>query len=406
MPDYNYIALDQQGGKVKGSLSAASKAAAMDSLTNQQIFATRITECRVGSGSGESFSLNPFNSRISSREIILMIRRLATLISADIPLVESLSAICGQVESDAFKRVLTQVRDDVKGGLSLSQALSKHDNIFPELMISMVQVGETGGILDSVLEQLADFSERDQEIKSEVKAALAYPSIVLALAIATVTLLMTVFVPKLNTMFGSMAASLPGPTRLLMNISEYATTWGIWVALLLAAIATGGYFWSKKPEGREALDSIKLRLPLVGSLVRKTSIARFARSLGALARGGVPLIEALDVVKKVLNSPTMTLAIERVQERVRKGDSMAQGLTHETMFPEMVRYMIAAGEDSGKMDNMLFKVADIYEMETRYAVRIMLSILPPLLILLVAAIVGFIALAMLMPIFQINQMIS
>lgn len=406
MPEFTYKALTAEGKHASGIHSAPTQAAAMDQLVTQGMFVTTIAPAaEPGKGKSAAFTL-PFCPIVSSAELVLMIRRMATLVSSGIPLAEALKALCGQVESANFKQILHEVTDDVQEGKALSKAMARHKKVFPEIMICMVRVGEAGGILPTVLEQLADFMERDREVRSEVKAAMAYPSLVLLVAFGTIIFLMTTAVPKLKVMFESMDESLlPMPTKILLAVSGSMTTQGLWLLGIIAIIFTVLSRWKKSATGRRFFDQAHLSIPLIGKLNRHAAIARFTRSLGALLKGGVPLMEALEVVKRILDNQVMNEAVERMKERVRKGHGMSKGLEGEKLFPEMVRYMIAAGENSGALDDMLLKIADVYEMETRNTVKMLLGLLAPLLILMVAGVVGFIAMAMLMPIFKLNQMI-
>lgn len=401
---YRYQAVDRDGKRVKGTHEAVCREAALDHLLSaQSLFVTTIEETAAKRGARPWAN---FGARVGTMDLVLFYRRLSTLIASDIPIVESLNAIETQTENQAFGNVVGQVKEDVRHGKGLSEALAKHPRVFPEIMVSMVRVGETGGILPPVLDQLAEFTERDNEVRTEVKTALAYPAVVLTMAAGTVAFLMLSVVPRLTVMFEGFAVTLPWPTRVLMAMSNFVGAYGFallaGIVVLLAVIAK----ILRTPKGREGFDAWSLRAPLYGRVLTKTLLARFSRSLGALLQGGVPLMEALDVVKRVLGNVLLTNAIERVKERVRKGESLGASLRHETLFPEMVKYMITSGEDTGKLDEMLHKVASVYEMESRQAIKITVSLLPPILILLVAAVVGFIAFAMLLPIFQINQMMG
>ena len=323
MPLFNYRALDGMGVKTRGTVDAVSKTVAMDVLSDRGLFVTRIGEEHTKEEK-PAVRFLPFISPVSSNEIVMLNRRLATLIGSDIPMVESLKATTNQVENRAFRRILEQVTEDVKQGHSLSNALSKHPRVFPDLMISMVRVGETGGILSSVLGQLADFTEKDKEIKAEVKTALAYPALVLTLAIATVIFLMTFILPRLAEFFMGMRVSLPLPTIMLLSISTFIQRYAVYVFIPFVVLLIGLVKWVRTSKGKRFYDSISVGIPFLGGLKRKSAIARFCRSLGALVRGGVPLMEALDVVKHILNNVPLQEALDRVQERVRKGDTMSR----------------------------------------------------------------------------------
>jgi type II secretory pathway component PulF len=408
MPLFAYKAVDGGGKTVQGSVNAASKGAALDHLTSLGVFATDVSEQRVASadkGSSGNFRL-PFMPKVSANELVLFIRRLSTLVDADIPLIKCLDTLSERIESATFRVVVDDVKENVRHGLSFSQALAKHTDVFPELMISMVKVGETGGILGTVLEQLADFAEHDREVRSEVRMAMAYPAFIIVFALLIVVFLMVTVVPKLTALFEDMQGSLPLPTLVLITVSGFIKG-NFWTLLGAFTLVVGGIVWfARTPQGRSVYDSVKLSIPLFGPLSAKTSIARFSRSLGALASGGVPLMEALDVVKDIMDNERMTQSVERMKDALRRGESIADGMSREALFPAMVSSMVAAGEESARLDAMLFKIADVYEMETRNAVKVVVGLLGPLMILMVAGIVVFIALAMLLPVFQINQLIG
>lgn len=400
---FTFKAVDGAGNRVAGTHEAASREIAVDQLAGTNVFVTSIAENAAGKG-GARFQI-PFMPIASSGDLVLFYRRLTTLAAADIPLVESLTAISNQMENQRFRAVLLAVKEDVQQGKGFSDSIARHPNVFPEIVVSMIRVGETGGILPAVLDQLADFTEKDSEIRSEVRTAMIYPVGVLTLAVGTVILLLLTVIPKLAKMFEGMRITLPLPTRILLATSHFVHSYGILLLIAIIAAAFALLKYLKTPAGRERFDRIKLRAPLFGTMIKKVTIARFARSLGSLMRGGVPLMEGLSVVDRVLDNVVLSQAVRNIQERVRKGESMARSINREPLFPDMVRYMVASGEDSGKLDEMLFKVAHIYELESRNAIRVVLSLMSPLLLICVAGIVGFIAFAMLLPIFQINQMI-
>lgn len=405
MPLFRYQALDTHGNRVSGLHESSTREAAIDQLADRHLFVTRLEQGKERQRR-EWRQLLFFLPPVSTSDLVLFNRRLSTLLASDIPLLESLKAIHNQTSNPEFKTILGTVAEDVRGGKSFSKALEAHPRAFPELMISMVRVGESGGILAPVLNELAEFTERDNQIRTDVRTALAYPSLVLLLALGTVIFLLATVIPRLTRLFEGMRITLPLPTRILMAVSEFFTAYG-WILIpgLLIAIVAGVRI-TRTRSGKTAIDRFKLKLPVFGGLVRKSTIARFSRSLGALVKGGVPLMEGLDVVNRVLGNEVLSESVERVKECVRKGDSMAKGIEREDLFPDMVKYMVAAGEDSGRLDEMLLKVADVYELETRQAIKVLIDLLAPFLILAVAAIVGFIAFAMLLPIFQINQTIA
>lgn len=405
MPVFAYKALDKSGKRAQGALSASSRNAAQDELARQGLFVTEIAEDANADVSVQAHAAGSTGS-VSLSEMVLMLRRLATLVSAGIPLAECLKALSTQVESRSFKNIMTDIHNNVMDGQALSHAMARHPKAFSDMMVAMVRVGETGGILGQVLEDLADFAERDHEVRSEIVSAMIYPIILLLLAVGIVIFLLATAVPKMATMYVGMESALPTPTKILLGMSGFVTSHiphCLGVVVLLVVL---GVWLKNSVQGERILDQIKIHLPLFGRLVRRSSIARFARSLSALLNGGVPLMEALDVVKRVLGSYVMNEAVSRIQEHVRTGNGLARGMRDEPLFPEMVRYMISAGEESGHLDKMLEKVAGVYEMETRNTIKVLLSMLTPMMILGMAALVGFIAMAMLLPMFKMNQMIG
>lgn len=404
MPDFSYRAVDSAGKAVRGTVSAVSKGAALDQLGSSGIFATDLAETKAAKASHAQPL--PFMPKVSANELVLLTRRLSTLVSADIPLIRCLDTICDRIESPVFRGVMLEVKEDVRHGQGFSAALAKHPDVFPELMINMVRVGETGGILSSVLDQLSDFMERDREIRGEVRMALAYPAMIVMFAIILIVFLMTTAVPKLAGLFADMGDSLPTPTKILMATSGFISANLLWLGIGFVVVVALMIFMTRFTQYRSIMDRLKLSIPIIGGVMRKTSIARFSRSLGALVHGGVPMMEALDTVKAIMNNQRMDESVDVIQEALRRGESVAQGMSRdEDIFPDMVSSMVAAGEESGKLDAMLFKIAEVYEMETRNAVKVVVGLIAPSLIMCVAMLVLFIAMAMLMPIFQINKMI-
>lgn len=399
MPSFRYRAVDASGAWVKGVVEEASSSVAVESLTRQGLHPAEIEEVDGAAAPQQGSAVS--RKKISAVEMALFLRQLSTLINSDVPLVQSLQILERQITNPRLRAILTVVREDVQGGLDFSQAMARHPQAFSPLAISMARVGETGGVLGRILEEVAKITERDQTTRGEVRAAMVYPMIVVCVGTAVVAFLIIFMVPRLKDLL--QGGQMPLPTRVLMAASDYAVQFW-WIVLLVLA---GAFFafraWKATEEGKLQFDHLVLRMPVFGPLVLKSSISRFSRALGVLLGGGVPLLEALRVVKDVLANAALGEAIDNASAGLREGGSLAGQLEKQEMFPPLVTHMIGVGENSGRLDQMLIRIADTYDWQTQQAVKIMLSLLAPVMILALAVVVGFIALAMVMPILSIQQ---
>lgn len=410
MAQFTYKAVTAEGEMVTGKLAALHRRSALQNLESQGLVPTDLEE--VGARKLHASFMERLlaggrdhTPRLKVAQLTEMTRQLATMLNSDVTLIESLGVIYDQAEQGSVRAVVGRLREAVRGGESLSSALETQPETFSPLYVSMVKVGETGGLLDDVLIQMADLLENEQEVRGEVKAALAYPLIVLCLGIATVILIFTFVMPRILGIFEGVEAALPLPTRILMKTGVFLrSNWwllaaGIIVVIVAITVAL------RTERGRMFWDRLRLRLPLAGALVRKAAIARFSRCLGALVHGGVPLLEGLQSVSALLNNRVMTRIIDRAAVSIKEGSSFAQSLRGNDMFPPMVTHMVGVGEKTGRLDQMLFRIADTYERQTRRLIRVMISLLAPMLIISIACMVAFIALALLLPIFKMNQLI-
>lgn len=407
MPSFQYKAIDGSGASVKGVTEAETTVAVVESLLTKGLHCTDVRIAKGSSPAAQASESAPsvsFGSRVSPLEIALFLRQLSTLIDSDVPLMQSLSLLHRQSTNPLLHQILGAVIEDIKGGTDFSGALSKWPKTFSAMVVSMVRVGETGGVLGPILDQLADITEREQQTRSEVRAAMIYPVIVVLVGIVVVSILMVFVVPKLTATFLEMGAALPLPTEILISISTFAESyWWIVLGCCIAAFVAL-QIWRKTEKGGMAFDRIVLRIPLMGSLAKKAAISRFSRALGVLIGGGVPLLEALAVVKGVLDNAALSAVIDRATEGLKEGESLANELAKETdMFPELVTHMIGVGENSGTLDRMLLKIAETFEWQTQQAVKMMLSLLGPVMILSLAVVIGFIALALILPMFTMQQ---
>ena len=408
MPVYEYIALDIRGKKLKGIIDAESVFAARQRLRETNIFPVDLNETSVeeknkmptGSSIGALFN------RVSLREVSVMTRQLSTLIGAGLPLVPSLTAIISQTTNPQLKKTLAQVKEEVNEGSSFVQSISHYPGIFSPFYINMVRAGEASGALDIVLERLADFSENQQALRGRIKAALAYPLFMFLVGSGVLFFLTTFVVPKITGIFSEMHQTLPGITVFLISVSGFMKSF--WVAIVLIIIGTFlglRYMITKTIRGQCLWDRVKLKIPLFGPLTHKTAVARFSRTLGTLLESGVPMLTALSIVKNVVNNTLIADAIAEASRNIEEGRNLSATLSKSGLFPPIIIQMISAGEQSGTLEAMLYKTSDSLESEVESNITMMTSMLEPVMILVMGLLVGFIVVSILLPIFEMNQLI-
>jgi general secretion pathway protein F len=335
----------------------------------------------------------------------MMTRQLSTLVGAGFPLVSALDALVPQTKSEGFVKIIAQIKDAIVEGNSFASALSHYPNVFSNLYVNMVKAGESSGTLEIVLERLADITEKQQALKSRIRAAMAYPIFMALIGAAVLILLLTFIVPNITSIFTDMGKVLPTPTRLLISTSNWLTHYW-WVLLLLLVAAGFGLRSARKTEqGVFYTDRFILRLPLLGSLVRRLAVARFTRTLGSLLQNGVSMLIALDIARGIAGNRLISEAIEAAAVDVEKGRGLGQSLGQADTFPHLAVQMIEVGEQSGDLEEMLIKIADVYEREVESTVMSMTSLMEPLMILVMALVVGFIVLSICLPIFEMNQLV-
>ena len=410
MPVYEYKALTPDGRQTSGIIDADNPRTARARLRKQGIYPTDVYE--EGGGLGLSaanlsreIDFKKYFSRISPRDVAVMTRQLATLLGAGVNLIESLSALAEQVENEKLQKILTEIREKVNEGASLADALRGHSNVFSDLYINMVAAGEQSGALDAVLLRLADYTESQVQLRGKVLGAITYPAIMLVVSGLVLALLFTVVIPKITRIFDSMKIALPLVTRVLIWTSRFMTTywWAVFLALILALILFRR--WVRTEKGRETFDRYILRVPVFGRLLRMVALSRFANTLSTLLRSGVGLLNALKIVRNIVNNKIIAEAIDKARESISEGHSIAEPLKKSGQFPPMVTHMISVGERSGQLEPMLMKVSEAYEDEVERMVGTMTTLLEPFMILMMGGIVMFIALSILMPMLQITQSI-
>ena len=407
MGSFKYQAVEAGGNAVAGVVEAPDRRAALNLLATRGLFPSRIDACSGTESSaapGQKFALQ-LGSGIRRKQVTAFTREIAALIAAAIPIPQALDGLAEEEEHAAFKMVLTAMAESVRKGSAFSMALEEHPRVFNKLYANMVRVGEEAGALPLVMKDLADLLEHEDEVRSEVVTAVSYPLFVLAFGILTVIILLSVVLPRLFSMLEEMLAVLPLPTLILLRTSGFLQQYWPLVLLLVGGSIAGITWYIRTPRGAEMFDRLKLRTPLLGSVLMSSALSRFARTLGTLVKSGVSLLPALKIVENTIGNIVLGQLIAQVAEDTKGGDSLAAPLRKLGVFPRTVIQMIDVGEESGKLDEMLLKVAEIEERQMRARTRTLVSLLAPALILVVGALVGFMVIALLLPIFKMSRAI-
>ena len=404
MPVFEYKALTEAGKAVAGLREADSPKTLRSTLRREGVFLTEV----VGQKQADAQAAREVNvrrwvlGRISAQDLAIATRQLAVLVHAGIPLVESLTALVEQVDKEKLKRILGDVKQRVNEGSSLGDALAAHPRVFGDLYVNMIRAGEHSGALEIVLVRLADFTESQARLRSKILGTLAYPAAMMVIGSLVLGILFTVVIPKLTKIFEDTKATLPWTTRVLIAFTSFVTHWW-WALLLLAASAVWGFLrWRKTPAGRARWHRFVLTVPVFGRLARIIAIGRFARTLATLLKSGVPLLVSMDIVKNVVGNVRLAEVIEQARDAIREGESIAAPLKRSGEFPPLVHHMVAVGERTGALEEMLANVAGAYEDQVDTSVAALTSLLEPLMIVAMGTVVAFIVISILMPILQIN----
>ena len=403
MAIFAYKAQSRQGEILEDEIEGNDAMSVATTLRQQGLLVIDIKEQSVG----QKDILEPFK-KVKLNDLVVFTRQFTTMINAGLPIVRALYVLSEQTSNKKLKETLDDVRKEVEAGLALSEALEKHPKVFSRLYTEMVRAGEIGGILDDVFLRVAGQLEKDQELRRKVKSALTYPIVVLVLAILAASFMLIFIVPIFAQMFEDLGGTLPLPTRIAMGLSDVMTS--IWGVLVYAGMIGGVIFflrWRKTENGRKAVDPAMLKIPArIGDIVQKVALARFARTLGTLSAAGVPILQSLEITATSSGNYVIEKALLKSREAIREGLPIYQPLESEWVFPPMVTRMIAVGEETGDIDGMLAKIAQFYESEVDAAVKALTSIIEPLMIVVVGAIVGGIIVAMYLPMFQIFELIE
>lgn len=397
MPKFNWEARTRTGGAQKGSIEAASMEIVDAQLKKFGFTNISITEV----GKGFSFKLPNFGGgNIDTKDLVIFTRQFATMIDSGLPLVQCLEILASQQENKAFKDILYKVKESVESGSTFADALGKHPKAFDQLFVNLVAAGEIGGILDTILQRLAAYMEKAMKLKKQVKGAMVYPATIMSIAAIVVGVIMIFVIPTFSKMFADMGSDLPGPTKVVIALSNFLIKY---IIVIIAAIY--GIIWCLKkyystPVGQKVMDRLALKAPIAGPLIRKVAVAKFTRTLGTMVSSGVPIMDGLEIVAKTAGNKIVEEAIYAVRSAISEGKTMSEPLASSGVFPPMVVQMISVGEATGAMDTMLNKIADFYDDEVDEAVGALTAMMEPLLMVFLGVVVGGLVIAMYLPIFK------
>lgn len=425
MPKFSYVAMDARGRETKGEIEADSQTAALSRIREKGLFPTSVVDAsaapakgkkpvagkgKSGKGTGMNMELKlpSFMNRVKPKQLMVFTRQLATLIDAGLPLVRSLDVLEKQEKHPTLKAALREMADAIQSGSTFAEALAQHPKIYNKLYVNMAKAGEVGGVLDKVLLRLAEFMEKAQRIKSKVASAMVYPMVVMVMAVGILTFLMIFIIPKFKEIFTDLleGQSLPPLTEFVMSISTTMTTRLPYLLGGLILIVLLVKLMGRTPKGAAILDRIKLRLPVFGVLISKTAIGRFARTLGTLMSSGVPVLQALNIVRDTSGNQVIANAVSQIHDAVKEGENMAPPIEATKIFPPMVISMVQVGEETGDLPEMLMKIADTYDEEVDNTVAGLTSIIEPILIVFLAVVVGTIVISLFLPLISIIGKLS
>ena len=406
MPVFEYRGLTAEGKDTRGFIDAENLQSAKTKLKKSGVFPVSISEETKKKAEGEPSAVRSILRRVKKTEISIFTRQLTTLLTAGLPLMEALSATIDHIDDPVLKRTITRIREDVREGRSLADAMRAHPRAFSGLYTNMIQAGETSGALDVVLARLADFQESQVKLRNKIWATMTYPVMMLFIGLGVMVFLFTFVIPQVTRVFEDLGQALPLPTLVLISISNFFRFywWVIIGVILILTFALAKYI--KTPKGKVVYDRLILKAPLFGKIIKLIAISRFSRTLSTLLASGVPLIASMDIVKAVVNNSVLSKVLEDTKDRVREGEALSEPLKRSGMFPSMVIQMITVGERSGELERMLSKVSDAYDNEVDTTVAGLTSLLEPVMILVMGIIVLFVVLSILLPIFEMSQVVK
>lgn len=397
MAVFRYTGKTRAGATQNGEIEAADRNMATAVLRQRQILVTSIRP----KSKGLEIKLPGFGAKVTEQQVVIFTRQFATMIEAGLPLVQCLDILARQTENKEFARVINQVKIDVESGDSFADALRKHPRVFSEFYVNMVEAGEAGGILDTILARLATYMEKAAALKGEVKGAMVYPAVIIGIAVVVVVFLLLYVIPVFADMFASFGGTLPAPTRFVMYLSDLVKAY-----ILYAIPAVGVFIWLFKrfyrtERGKIMMDRVVLKLPVIGPLVQKVAVAKFTRTLGTLVSSGVPIIDGLEITARTAGNKVVEQAVLAIISSIKEGQTIAEPLGRQAIFPPMVVQMIEVGENAGALDTMLNKIADFYDQEVDTAVKALTKLMEPMLMVFLGTVIGGMVVAMYLPIFKI-----
>jgi type IV pilus assembly protein PilC len=402
---FAYKVRDQSGQVIEGSLEAEDQSLVVGKL-RQMGYTPIAIEQKTSSSLKADLKIPGFGPKVKLKDIAVFSRQFATMINSGLSLIRALAILAEQTENQELSRVASAVRVDVERGASLSAAMSRHPKVFNHLYIAMVKSGEAGGVLDAVLLRLADTIEKQVELRRKIRSAMTYPVVVLVICTVIATAMLLLIVPQFKAIYTDLGGELPLPTQILISVSDILKKFFPIVVILGVAAFFLFRRWARSPQGKPKWDAFKLRVPVFGALTRKAALARFSRTLAALTRSGVSILEALDIVAETSGNEIVARAVRDTQGAVKRGDTLARPLEQHEVFPPMVVQMISVGEETGALDEMLDKIADFYDQEVSATVDALTSLIEPMLICLMGVIVGGMIISLYMPMFNIIKLIK
>lgn len=403
---YEYRGLNRQGKNVKGNIDAENQRAARIKLKREGIFIQSLKDKQKSKKKKSGPSGVRKTSKVKVDDLALFTRQMATLIKANIPLVECLAAVSDQMENQLLKEVAADIRDSVNEGIALNKAMARYPNIFSTIYLSMVEAGEASGTLDLILIRLAEFTESQNELKNKLKSAMMYPAIMVLFTIVVVIVLFMFVIPKITAMFDDMDLTLPWYSKLVIDLSGFMIEY--WLFLLVSVVVSVVLFlrWKSTPKGSAQYDKISLKLPVIGKLVRMVAVSRFTKTLGTLLTGGVPMLQSLDIVKNVVDNQSLEAAITAARNNISEGESIAGPLKRSQEFPPIVIHMISIGEKTGDLENMLTQISEAYDFQVKNSIDGLTSLLEPVMIVIMGMVIAVIVFAIMVPIFELSNIPS
>jgi type IV pilus assembly protein PilC len=406
MPTFVWEGKTAQGRAMKGELEAPNLEAVVTVLRHRRIrpIPNRIRE--KGKGLEKEITIPGFGEKVKTKDLSIFTRQFATMIDAGLPIVQCLDILGEQSESKLLRNTVRTIRQDVEGGATLADALRKHPKIFDALYINMVEAGEAGGVLNTVLNRIALFIEKANKLKKKVKGAMIYPCAIIAVAVIVVSILLIFVIPVFAELYGSMGKALPAPTQITINISNWFVASWYYLLLALGGVVAAVRFYYQSDQGRMNIDGLLLRLPVVGDMLRKVAVARFSQNMAILLSSGVPILEGLAITARTAGNKVVEKAIMDSRVSISQGKTVAEPLGESKIFPPMVCHMVAVGETTGGLDGMLRKIAEFYEEEVDDAVASLTALMEPMIMVVLGVILGGLVISMYLPIFQLGSLVS